>query len=146
MLVVPPYILSGVPLRAVCAVLERCDLFVGNDSGTAHLAAAMDCPTVVVSRHPADGDQNHANSPARFGPRCALFRVVQPLTGDGMCVESCRSAEAHCIKQVTAERVAAAALELLPRQLPTEFPARIALGGEAHIADEALSVAVAGLS
>ncbi len=56
LLPVRPYILSGVPLRAVCAVLERCDLFVGNDSGTAHLAAAMDCRTVVVSRHPRGGD------------------------------------------------------------------------------------------
>jgi heptosyltransferase-2 len=28
MLEVPPYILNGVPLRAVCAVLEKCDLFL----------------------------------------------------------------------------------------------------------------------
>ncbi len=68
MLLVRPYILSGVPLRAVCAVLARCDLFVGNDSGTAHLAAAMDCRTIVVSRHPKEGDPNHANSPVRFAP------------------------------------------------------------------------------
>src|SRR5271165_247104 len=146
MLAVPPYILSRVPLRAVCAVLERCDLFVGNDSGTAHLAAAMECPTVVVSRHPANGDPNHANSPARFGPRCALSRVVQPLTGEGECVTSCRSAEAHCIERVTVDRVVAAALELLPRQLPTEVRPRIKLSGEARLADEALPVAAAGLS
>jgi ADP-heptose:LPS heptosyltransferase len=102
-----------VPLRAVCAVLERCNLFVGNDSGTAHLAAAMECPTVVVSRHPANGDPNHANSPARFGPRCALSRVVQPVSGDGECVSSFLSAEAHSILSVTVERVVAAAAELL---------------------------------
>lgn len=146
MLAERPYILSGLPLRAVCAVLERCDLFVGNDSGTAQLAAAMECPTVVVSRHPANGDPNHANSPARFGPRCALSRVVQPLTGEGECVTSCRSAEAHCIRRVNVDRVVAAALELLPRQLPTEVRPRIKLSGEARLADEALPVAAAGLS
>ena len=81
-LALPPYILSGVPLRTVCAVLERCELFVGNDTGTAHLAAAMNCPTVVISRHPANGDPTHANSPARFAPRCSRFRVVQPSSGE----------------------------------------------------------------
>ncbi len=114
-LAVPPYILSGVPLRMACAVLERCDLFVGNDTGTAHLAAAMDCATVVVSRHPANGDQAHANSPARFAPRCSRFRVVQPSSGEGSCVASCRATTPHCILQVTVEQVLVAAMELLPQ-------------------------------
>ena len=113
LLPVRPYILSGVPLRAVCAVLERSDLFVGNDCGTAHLAAAMDCRTVVVSRHPLGGDANHSNSPARFAPRCTHYRVVQPVEGMGNCRSACHSTEPHCIKLVTAEMVLAAALDLL---------------------------------
>jgi ADP-heptose:LPS heptosyltransferase len=113
MLPVPPYILSGIPLRAVCAVLERCDLYLGNDTGSAHLAAAMDCSTVVVSKHPLGGDPNHANSPERFAPICARYRVVQPVAVQGECVASCHSAEAHCIRGVTVDRVAAAAAELL---------------------------------
>ena len=115
MLPVPPYILSGVPLRAVCAVLERCELFVGNDTGAAHLAAAMECPTVVVSRHPRDGDPGHANSPARFAPRCSRYRVLQPLKGYGGCVSYCRANEPHCILGVSVDRVVAAATELLPQ-------------------------------
>jgi ADP-heptose:LPS heptosyltransferase len=110
---VRPYILSGVPLRATCAVLERCNVFVGNDSGAAHLAAAMDSPTIVISRHPLGGDIDHANSPARFGPRCLHRRVVQPLDGAGDCTKSCRSSEPHCIKLVTVEMVVEAALDLL---------------------------------
>ncbi len=117
-LAVPPYILSGVPLRAVCAVLERCNLFLGNDSGTAHLASAMECSTVVVSRHPKNGDPAHPNSPARFSPRCSRSRVVQPMNGEGDCVDSCRSTRPHCILQVTADQVVAAALELLPGPKP----------------------------
>jgi heptosyltransferase-2 len=73
----------------------------------------MDCPTLVISRHPANGDPGHANSPARFGPRSARSRVLQPLSGAGACLQFCRSKEAHCILQVTVDRVVAAALELL---------------------------------
>ncbi len=36
-------VVAGAPLRKVCAILERCDVLIGNDSGSAHLAAAMDC-------------------------------------------------------------------------------------------------------
>ncbi len=118
MLPVSPYILSGLPLRTVCAVLEACDLFIGNDSGAAHLAAAMDCAVVVVSRHPLNGAIDHPNSPVRFGPRCARYQVVQPLSGEGDCIASCRSAGPHCIKRVTVERVGRAINEVLPRKTP----------------------------
>jgi len=114
MLPVSPYVLSGLLLRQVCAVLERCDLFIGNDSGAAHLAAAMDCAVVVVSRHPVNGDPNHANSPVRFGPRRSRSQVLQPLSGEGECLSACQLAEPHCIKRVTVERVVAAIHELLP--------------------------------
>jgi ADP-heptose:LPS heptosyltransferase len=116
MLPVPPYIVSGVPLRCVCAVLEQCDLFVGNDSGPAHLAAAMECPTIVVSRHPLPGDPNHANSPARFAPRCSRCQVVQPPVGAGDCATSCCATVPHCIKLVTVEMVMQAALDLLHQE------------------------------
>jgi ADP-heptose:LPS heptosyltransferase len=35
-------------LAELAALLERASLLVGNDSGPAHLAAAVDCPTVAV--------------------------------------------------------------------------------------------------
>ena len=148
LLVAPPYILSGVPLRAACAVLERCDLFVGNDSGTAHLAAAMDCPTVVVSRHPLGGDPDHANSPVRFAPRCSRYRMVQPARGAGDCRSACRSTEPHCIKLVTVETVVSAALDLLCLKPPLAIQeASLHCGilpAVAHAADEASVSKVAG--
>jgi ADP-heptose:LPS heptosyltransferase len=121
MLVVPPYILSGVPLRCACAVVERCDLFIGNDCGTAHLAAAMDCRTIVVSRHPQCGDPNHANSPVRFAPRCSCFRVVQPPLGAGDCLSACRVSGPHCIRLVTVDMVVNAALDLLRNEQGPAF-------------------------
>ena len=106
-------IVSGAPLREACAVLERCDLFIGNDSGSAHLAAAMDCKTIVISRHPRGGNPNHRNSPLRFAPYCKQARVLQPATGLDSCTEGCRSLEPHCITAVSADEVVAAALEML---------------------------------
>ncbi len=106
-------LLCGAPLREVCAVLERCDLFLGNDSGTAHLAAAMDCKTIVISRHPRNGNPNHGNSPLRFGPYCAQARVLQPATGLDACTGGCRVTEPHCIKGVSIDAVVSAAQAML---------------------------------
>lgn len=39
---------SGLRLTELAAVLERCALFLGNDSGITHMAAAVGVPTVAV--------------------------------------------------------------------------------------------------
>ncbi|MGA2372434.1 MAG: glycosyltransferase family 9 protein [Candidatus Korobacteraceae bacterium] len=109
----PPIIVCGARLREVCAVLERCDLFLGNDSGCAHLAAAMDCKVIVISRHPRDGDPNHFNSPLRFAPQCAHGRVLQPATALSGCKEACSSERPHCITKVSVEEAVAAARLML---------------------------------
>ncbi len=108
-------IVSGAPLRKVCGVLERCDLFIGNDSGSAHLAGAMNCKVIVISRHPAGGDPNHPNSPVRFAPFCDRVRVLQPAKGLEACTTGCLVSEAHCITAVTVEEAVAAAREVLSR-------------------------------
>ena len=109
----PPVIVSGAKLRDVCAVLERCELFIGNDSGCAHLAAAMGCKTVVVSRHPRGGDANHFNSPVRFAPLGSDVHVLQPDAGLDGCKDACRSPGVHCIRQLAVEEVVTAAHAML---------------------------------
>jgi ADP-heptose:LPS heptosyltransferase len=39
---------SGLHLRDLAGALSRCRLYVGNDSGVTHLAAACGCPTIVL--------------------------------------------------------------------------------------------------
>ncbi|MGH3995074.1 MAG: glycosyltransferase family 9 protein, partial [Pseudonocardiaceae bacterium] len=45
----------GEPLNRVANLIDRMDLLVGNDSGPAHLAAALDTPTVVT--YGPDGEE-----------------------------------------------------------------------------------------
>lgn len=47
-------LLAGAPLAQVAAVLSRCRLFLGNDSGLTHLAAALEGPRVLALFGPTD--------------------------------------------------------------------------------------------
>jgi heptosyltransferase-2 len=100
-------------LRETVAVLGFCDLFVGNDSGPLHLAAAMQVPCVEISCHPAAGSKVHANSPARYAPWQTVHRVLQPKSAIAPCSEACMMSYAHCITSISVEAVAAATQELL---------------------------------
>jgi heptosyltransferase-2 len=44
----PVTLARGLALPALAAVLQRCAIFVGNDSGITHLAAAVETPTVAL--------------------------------------------------------------------------------------------------
>jgi heptosyltransferase III len=55
------------PLALCAALLSRCRAFIGNDSGMAHLAAAVDCPSVVLFG-PSD--------PMVWAPRGRNVRII----------------------------------------------------------------------
>lgn len=93
------------PLRVAAVIMSRCDLFVGNDSGPLHIAAAARLPSVEISCHPRDGDPSHEYSPLRFGHLGVHSRAVQPLSGLDNCSDSCREVFPHCIAQVTPGQV-----------------------------------------
>jgi ADP-heptose:LPS heptosyltransferase len=65
-------------LRQTVALLKRCHLYVGNDTGSMHLAAAMGVPVVEISCFPANGPSWHWNSPLRFGPWKVPHKILQP--------------------------------------------------------------------
>ena len=103
-------------LRQTGALLARCELFVGNDAGPAHLAAAGRVPVVEISCHAKDGSHLHYNSPTRFGPWGVPHRVLQPETGLELCSGACTAPRAHCILSVGVQRVKEAIVALLSRQ------------------------------
>jgi ADP-heptose:LPS heptosyltransferase len=55
---------QGVHYRQTAAILAACDIFVGNDSGSFHLAAAVGTPQIVM-----------------FGPIKAAARAYSSTTG-----------------------------------------------------------------
>lgn len=97
------------------AVLRRCRLFIGNDSGPAHLAAAAGTQVIAISCHPRDGSPGHENSPVRFGPWGRGHSVLQPETAAIPCSAGCSAATPHCINDISVEDVQAAVAVSLSR-------------------------------
>jgi heptosyltransferase-2 len=108
-------VVRGATLVELAAVLERCALYVGNDSGPMHLAAALGVPTVGIYG---------SSSPAHTSPAPALVRRDRcghtAVTASLPCApcrerffEECPSfptpdGRPPCLDQVTVEMVAVA--------------------------------------
>jgi len=65
-------LLPPMPLARLGRTLARARLYIGNDSGITHLAAAAGCPTLAIF-----GPTN----PAVWAPRGANVRVIQGKEG-----------------------------------------------------------------
>lgn len=102
-------------LRELGVLLRRCALYVGNDTGPMHMAAAAGVPVVEISCHPINGNSGLSNSPRRFGPWDVGSEVVQPEQAAAGCREACISTTAHCICQVEVRRVREAVGRLLQK-------------------------------
>ncbi|MGI5834917.1 MAG: glycosyltransferase family 9 protein [Chloroflexota bacterium] len=109
------HLLSGVPSpKHLAAILSRCHLFVGNDSGVMHLAVAAGVPVVAVfgpSNHKAWGPYDP------LGRRSRIVRLDLPCSP---CLYRGQSLglrhgcpESRCLEEVTQKMVARAARELL---------------------------------
>jgi len=87
----------ALPLAQMMAVLSRCQLFICNDSGPMHVAAALKVPVVAVF-----GPQR----PEWFGPYGEGHRVV--IRHDMWCRpcgDQCRWKEPYCLRLISVEQV-----------------------------------------
>jgi len=71
-----PILLKGLSLLQLASVMEGCRLFVGNDSGVSHMAAALGIPTMVIFG-PTD--------PRVWSPRGEKVWVVRKETSCSPC-------------------------------------------------------------
>jgi predicted lipopolysaccharide heptosyltransferase III len=101
--------LADLSLPELTALLARARLFVGNDSGIAHIAAAVETPAVVVF-----GSSNIAH----WRPWSAAGSAAEVVYEEMEC-QPCHGyycekfTEPECIKRVPVERVMAAAERVL---------------------------------
>ena len=92
-------------LPQYAAVLKRCALFVGNDNGPMHMAAALGVPVLALF-----GPSN----PSEWGPRGARTEVIYKGLDCRRCFHpTCTRGEESCMKQITVDEVFAAAGKLL---------------------------------
>ena len=100
-------------LRQCYSQLKRCSLFVGNDGGAKHLAAAAGLPVVEISWHADDSSAAHLESPERFHAWGVPTKIVRPPHSRSPCSDGCTAHVAHCILEVEVEMVELAVKEFL---------------------------------
>lgn len=96
---------GNLSLHASAKVIAESELYIGNDSGLMHIAAAAKTPVVEISKHPASGYIWHANSPKRFGPWGVPFISIQPTYGLDGCSDCCQANDVHCISLISVDSV-----------------------------------------
>src|SRR5206468_12433233 len=103
-----PTVLTGrTTLRQIAADIKRCALFVGNDNGPMHMAAALGTP-VVAMFGPSD--------PAVWGPCGEQHRILYKGLDCRACFHpDCFRGDQNCMRLITVDEVWAAAQELLRR-------------------------------
>jgi ADP-heptose:LPS heptosyltransferase len=104
---------ADLTLLQVAAVLAECEVFIGSDSGLAHIAAAVGCKTIALSPHPQGADLEHHNSPVRFRPYAKGALVLQPVAARAGCEAGCESMEPHCILEIDPERAVEAVVRIM---------------------------------
>jgi ADP-heptose:LPS heptosyltransferase len=71
------------PLGTIWSAISNCDLYVGNDTGLMHMAAAARIPVVVINGLAAEASPGTRCHPSQTGPYGTVSCVVQPPAGLG---------------------------------------------------------------
>ena len=96
--------------RHVAAVISLCDMYIGNDTGAMHVAAAVKCPVLTPNCFAVELPHRRFDSVRYFSPYHVPSVIVQPKYAlDGCKVTKpydsmgCRVNKPHCITQIQPE-------------------------------------------
>lgn len=107
---------GALPVRQSAALLERCRLFIGNDTGTMHLAASCDVPCVALfSARDMAGKWEPLGAPS---VRHQVLRKEVPCAG--CMLVRCEERDRLCMRLIEVDEVLAAASALLDTQSPPQ--------------------------
>jgi len=103
----PISLVGRTTLLELAALMKHCSLFVGNDSGPMHVAAAVDCPVLALF-----GPSN----PSVWGPRGNRVSVIYKGMDCEQCYQTgCFRGEESCMQTISIEEVYAQAMDMLSR-------------------------------
>ncbi len=92
-------------LALALACIDRCNVFVTNDSGLMHVAAALNTPLVAIF-----GSTDHIAT----GPYSKQATVIRKSLDCSPCMKThCPKEHFNCMQQISVDEVAAAALGIL---------------------------------
>jgi heptosyltransferase-2 len=91
-------------LREAISLIDRCRLFITNDSGLMHLAAAMNIPQIAIF-----GPTNHTTT----SPRSASSHILRMPVACSPCMKPDCPIDHRCMDAVTVDHVLQTALHLL---------------------------------
>jgi len=93
----PINLVGKVPLIEAASIMKQCDLFICNDTGIMHLAAAVGTPTIAIF-----GSTN----PKWTGPLGKNHKVIKIELDCSPCYErTCRNHTCECLKSIGVEEV-----------------------------------------
>ena len=98
--------------RQTAAILKLCDMYIGNDTSTVHIAAAVKCPVLVQNCFPLDIPKYYNDIPRIFSPYMVPSVTIQPKHALPECASNtkhdqygCVSGIPHCITQIKPESI-----------------------------------------
>lgn len=105
----PKVVAGKFSLLQYASLVKRCALFVGNDGGAMHIAAAMGTPVVALFG---------PTYPRRWGPRGSLAQVIYKGLDCRACYHpTCLRGDDSCMQQITVDEVFEAASRMLERTI-----------------------------
>jgi ADP-heptose:LPS heptosyltransferase len=109
---------GALSLRPAAAALKRCRLYLGNDTGTMHLAAAVGVPCAAIF--------SAREIPGRWYPNGEGHRVFRsPIDCEGCGLLECIERRSECLQRITTDAVLAGCVDLLSdRSCPVVLQSR----------------------
>lgn len=106
--------LSGkTSLRVACAIVAKTSMYIGADTGTMHIAAALRIPIIMLGHEASDYQKNYLSMCKRFSPWQSPTIILQPPHALKPCCDlsprvGCIANVSHCIAQIPPEEIATA--------------------------------------
>lgn len=97
--------------RQTAAVLSLCDMYLGNDTGSMHIAAAVKLPCLAVFAFPKDAPSRRVAATKTSYPHNVPNVIVQPERALPECANDifnhygCKANAVHCIAQIVPEKI-----------------------------------------